>query len=251
MRVLVAVKRVVDYTVKVRVKDNKVQTDGVKMSTNPFCEIAIEEAIRLKEKKVATEVVAITVGNKKAEEVLRTAMALGCDKAIHIVVPDADALLLEPLAIAKALAKIHEEFKPDIWLLGKQAVDGDFGVTPQLLAGLIDVPQGTYASEVTVKDGKIRVMREIDAGRQVVELSTPCVLAADLRLNQPRFPNLQAIMKARKKPIDTRTIESLSVDAKPRLLSVKVEEPPTRKAGVKVKTVEELYAKLKTEAKAL
>jgi electron transfer flavoprotein beta subunit len=178
-------------------------------------------------------------------------MALGCDKAIHIVVPDADAPLLEPLAIAKALAKIHEEFKPDIWLLGKQAVDGDFGVTPQLLAGLIDVPQGTYASEVTVKDGKIRVMREIDAGRQVVELSTPCVLAADLRLNQPRFPNLQAIMKARKKPIDTRTIESLSVDAKPRLLSVKVEEPPTRKAGVKVKTVEELYAKLKTEAKAL
>lgn len=251
MKVIVGVKRVVDYTVKIRVKDNKVQTDGVKMSANPFDEIAIEEAMRLKEKKIATEVIAVTVGNKKSEEVLRTAMALGCDKAIHVVVSDADAASLEPLAVAKVFAKIHEEVKPDLWILGKQAVDGDFGATPQLLAGLIDASQGTFASELTVADGKVKVTREIDAGRQVVELNLPAVVAADLRLNTPRFPNLQSIMKARKKPVDTRDIAALGVDPKPRLSVVKAAEPPVRKAGVKVKTAEELFSKLRDEAKVL
>lgn len=251
MKVVVGVKRVVDYTVKIRVKDNKIQTDGVKMSVNPFDEIAIEEAIRLKEKKIATEVVAVTIGNKKSEEVLRTAMALGCDRAIHIVVPDADAATIEPLAIAKILAKLHAEEKPDLWILGKQAVDGDFGSTPQLLAGLIDAPQGTFASEIAVADGKVKVTREIDAGRQVVELKLPAVVAADLRLNTPRFPNLQSIMKARKKPIDAREVAKLDVDVKPRLTTVSAAEPPVRKAGVKVKTVDELFDKLRNEAKVL
>eukprot|EP00331_Platyophrya_macrostoma_P033302 CAMPEP_0176458132 /NCGR_PEP_ID=MMETSP0127-20121128/32401_1 /TAXON_ID=938130 /ORGANISM="Platyophrya macrostoma, Strain WH" /LENGTH=263 /DNA_ID=CAMNT_0017848623 /DNA_START=89 /DNA_END=880 /DNA_ORIENTATION=+ len=251
MKVVVGVKRVVDYSVKIRVKDNKVQTDNVKMSVNPFCEIALEEAVRLKEKKIATEVIAVTVGVKKADDVLRTAMALGCDKAIHIVVPDAEAATLEPLAVAKVLAKLHEELKPDLWILGKQAVDGDFGSTPQLLAGLIDAPQGTFASEIAVADGKVKVTREIDAGRQVVELNLPAVVAADLRLNQPRFPNLQSIMKARKKPVDTRPIDKLGVDTKPHLATVKVEEPAARKAGIKVKTVEELFDKLRNEAKVL
>lgn len=251
MKVVVGVKRVVDYTVKIRVKDNKIQTDGVKMSVNPFDEIAIEEAMRLKEKKVVTEVIAVTVGNKKSEEVLRTAMALGCDKSIHIVVPDADAASIEPLAVAKIFAKLHEELKPDLWILGKQAVDGDFGSTPQLLAGLIDAPQGTFASEIAIADGKVKVTREIDAGRQVVELKLPAVIAADLRLNQPRFPNLQSIMKARKKPIDAREVASIGVDVTPRLTMASVAEPPVRKAGIKVKTVEELFDKLRNEAKVL
>lgn len=251
IRVVVGVKRVVDYTVKIRVKDNKVQTEGVKMSPNPFDEIAIEEAIRLKEKKIATEVIAVTIGPKKAEDVLRTAMALGADKAIHIVVSEAEAAELEPLGVAKVFAKLHEEIKPDLWILGKQAVDNDFGATPQLLAGLIDAPQGTYASELAVADGKVKVTREIDAGRQVVELNLPAVVAADLRLNTPRFPNLQSILKSRKKPIDTREASALGVDIKPRLSLVSVAEPPVRKAGVKVKTVEDLFDKLRNEAKVL
>ncbi|KAK7200444.1 electron transfer flavoprotein [Novymonas esmeraldas] len=251
IKVAVCVKRVVDYTIKVRVKDNKVQTANSKMSVNPFDEIAIEEAIQLKERKIASEVVAITIGNKKAEEVLRTAMALGCDKAVHVVVPDAAAESVEPLAIAQILQKLHEEIKPDIWVLGKQAVDGDFGCTAQLLAGLIDAPQGTFASKVDVADKKVTVTREVDAGHQVVELTTPCVLAADLRLNTPRFPKLPNIMKARKKPIDTKDVAALGVDIKPRLTTETVAEPATRKAGVKVKTVDEFYDKLHNEAKVL
>lgn len=244
LKVAVCVKRVVDYTVKVRVKDNKVQTVNSKMSVNPFDEIAIEEAIQLKEKKIADEVVAVTIGGKKAEEVLRTAMALGCDKAVHVVIPDAAVDSVEPLAVARILQKLHEEIMPDIWLLGKQAVDGDFGCTPQLLAGLLDVPQGTFASKVEVKDKKVTVTREVDAGRQVVELSMPCVLAADLRLNTPRFPKLPNIMKARKKPIDTKDVKALGVDLTPHLSTETVTEPATRKAGVKVKTVDEFYDKL-------
>ncbi|RNF10380.1 electron transfer flavoprotein [Trypanosoma conorhini] len=251
MKVMVGVKRVVDYTVKVRVKGNKVQSEGLKMSVNPFDEIAIEEAIQLKEKKLADEVIAVTIGNKKAEEVLRTAMALGCDKAIHIVTPDGEAEGLEPLAVAKIFQKLHEEMKPDMWILGKQAVDGDLGTTPQLLAGLLDIPQGTFASKLEVNDGKVRVTREIDAGHQIVELQLPCVIAADLRLNTPRFPKLPNIMKARKKPIDARDVSSLGVDVKPRLAREAVMEPPPRKAGIKVKSVEELYDKLHNEAKVI
>lgn len=250
LKVAVCVKRVVDYTVKVRVKDNKVQTANSKMSVNPFDEIAIEEAIQLKEKKLATEVVAVTIGNKKAEEVLRTAMALGCDKAVHVVVPDA-ADDVEPLAVAQILQKLHADIKPDIWILGKQAVDGDFGCTAQLLAGLIDAPQGTFASKVEVKGNAVTVTREVDAGHQVVELMTPCVLAADLRLNTPRFPKLPNIMKARKKPIDTRDVASLGVDITPHLKTEVVTEPEARKAGVKVKSVDEFYDKLHNEAKVL
>ena len=265
MKVIVGVKRVVDYTVKVRVKDNKVDINNVKMSVNPFDEIAIEEAIRMKEKKIATEVIAVTIGNKKSDEVLRTALALGADKAIHVVVPEDKATSIEPLAVAKVFAvtlcqpashakvfaKLHEELKPDVWMLGKQAVDGDFGVTPQLLAGLIDAPQGTFASAVEVSDNKLKVTREIDAGRQVVELTTPCVLAADLRLNTPRFPNLKNIMKARKMKVESRKIEDLGVSIEKRLTDVAINEPEARKAGVKVKDVEELVDKLKNEAKAL
>ncbi|CAM39011.1 putative electron transfer flavoprotein [Leishmania braziliensis MHOM/BR/75/M2904] len=250
LKVAVCVKRVVDYTVKVRVKDNKVQTANSKMSVNPFDEIAMEEAIQLKEKKMADEVVAITIGSKKAEEVLRTAMALGCDKAMHVVVPEAAEESLESLAVARILQKLHEEIKPDIWVLGKQAVDGDFGCTAQLLAGLLDVPQGTFASKVEVTNQKITVTREVDAGRQVVELSMPCVLAADLRLNTPRFPKLPNIMKARKKPIDTKDVAAFGVDITPRLTTETVTEPAARKAGIKLKTVDEFYDKLH-EAKVL
>lgn len=250
LKVVVGVKRVLDYTVKVRVKDNQIQA-GTKMSVNPFDEISIEEAIQLKEKKIATEVIAVTIGNKKADEVLRSAMALGCDKAIHVVVPDADVDKLEPLAVAKVFQKLHEELKPDLWILGKQAVDDDSGSTPQLLAGLADLPQGTFASEVAVDGKKVKVTREVDAGKQVVELDMPCVLAADLRLNTPRFPKLPNIMKARKKPVDLREISSFGVDLTPRLTVKAVEEPPVRKAGVKVKTVDELYNKLANEAKVI
>lgn len=251
LKVCVGVKRVVDYTVKVRVKDNKIQTANSKMSVNPFDEIAIEEAIQLKEKKLVSEIIAITIGNKKADEVLRTAMALGCDKAIHIVVPDADAENVDPLAVAQIFQKLHEEIKPDLWILGKQAVDGDFGTTPQLLAGLLDVPQGTFASAVGVEGKKVTITREVDAGHQVVEMDTPCVIAADLRLNTPRFPKLPNIMKARKKPIDTREVASLGVDVKPRLTVETVNEPAGRQAGVKVKTIDEFYDKLYNEAKVL
>lgn len=251
LKVMVGVKRVVDYNVKVRVKDGKVLTEGVKMSPNPFDEIAIEEAVRLKEKKIVTEIIAVTIGEKKSEEVLRTALALGCDKAVHVVTPTNEPL--ESLAVAKIFAKLHADIKPDMWLLGKQAVDGDFGVTPQILAGLIDAPQGTFASEVAINDDKksIKVTREIDAGRQVVNLNLPCVVAADLRLNTPRLPKLPNIMKARKVAIDTRDIASLGVDTKAHLSEVSVVEPESRKAGVKVADVDELYNKLKNEAKVI
>lgn len=253
MRVMVGVKRVVDYTVRVRVKDGKIHTDGLKMSVNPFDEIAIEEAIKLKEKNLASEVIAVTIGNKKAEEGLRTAMALGCDKAIHIVTPDGESGvgLVDSLAVAKIFQKLHEEIKPDMWILGKQAIDGDVGATAQLLAGLLDVPQGTFASKLEVAGGSVRVTREVDAGHQVVELQLPCVIAADLRLNTPRFPKLPNIMKARKKPIDTRDASSLGVDLKPRLVMEATTEPPSRKAGVKVTSAEELYDKLHNEAKVI
>jgi len=251
MKVVVGVKRVVDYTVRVRVKDNTIQTANSKMSVNPFDEIAVEEAVRLREKKIATEVIAVTIGSKKSEEVLRTALALGCDTAIHVVVPDNVAESLDSLTVAQVFQKLHEEIKPDLWILGKQAVDGDYGNTPQLLAGLLNIPQATFASSVEVKKDSVSVTREVDAGLQVVDLKTPCVIGADLRLNTPRFPKLPNIMKARKKPIDARTMESLGVDPSPRLTVTTVVEPSSRTAGTKVKTVEELYEKLHSEAKVL
>jgi electron transfer flavoprotein beta subunit len=251
MTICVGVKRVVDYTVKIRVKDNKVVTDNVKMSVNPFDEIAIEEAVRIKEKGKDVTVIAITVGPKKNEESLRSALALGADKAVHIVT--AEGQDVEPLAVAKIFQKLHEEMKPELWLLGKQAIDGDYGMTAQMLAGLLDVSQGTYAAEVKLsEDGKkVKVTREVDTGSQVVELTTPAVLTADLRLNTPRHAALQKIMQARKKPIDSRKIEDLKVDIAPRLTSKSVSEPSLRKAGVMVKSVDELIDKLKNEAKVL
>lgn len=251
LKVCVGVKQVVDYTVKVRVKDNKVQTANVKMSVNPFDEIAIEQAVRMKEKKLVDEIYAITIGKKSAEPVLRSALALGCTKAIHLTVADDEAEVLEPLAVAKAFAKLHEEIKPDIWLLGKQAIDGDFGMTPQLLAGLLDIPQGTFASVIELNGDVVKCTREIDAGRQVVEFKTPCVLAADLRLNTPRNAALPKIMAARKVKLDVRELSSLGVDTKPRLSYTSISDPPTRKAGIKVKSVEELVDKLKNEAKVI
>lgn len=251
MKVCVGVKRVVDYTVKVRVKDNKVDIANVKMSVNPFDDIAIEEAVRLKEKKIVTEIIAVTVGNKKSEEALRSAMALGADKAIHIVVPDAAAESVDSLAVAKIFAKLHAEIKPDMWILGKQAIDGDCGVTPQLLAGLTDMPQSTFTSAVEIANGKAKITRELDNGSQVVELALPCVIATDLRLNTPRFVALPNIMKARKKPIDARDVATTGVDITPRLAINSIKEPAARKAGVKVKSVDELVDKLKNEAKCL
>lgn len=251
LKVCVGVKQVVDYNVKVRVKDNKVQTQGVKMSVNPFDEIAIEQAVRMKEKKLVDDIYAITIGKKSAEPVLRSALALGCTKAIHVIVPDADAESFEPLAVAKIFAKIQDELKADMWVLGKQAIDGDFGMTPQLFAGLIDAPQGTFASAVDVEGDKVKITREIDAGRQVIELKTPCVVAADLRLNTPRNAALPKIMAAKKVKIDVRELGALGVDTKNKLSYGEITAPEARKAGIKVGSVSELVDKLKNEAKVL
>nr|CCC94627.1 putative electron transfer flavoprotein [Trypanosoma congolense IL3000] len=251
IKVMIGVKRVVDYAVRVRVKDNKIQKESLKMSVNPFDEIAVEEAIRLKEQKIATEVTAVSIGNTKAGEALRVALAHGCDRAVHVVVPDDPNRDVEPLTVAKIFKKLHEEMKPDLWLLGKQAIDGDMGTTAQLLAGLLGVPQGTFASKIEVDDVSVRVAREVDVGHQLVELQMPCVLSVDLRLNTPRFPKLPNIMKARKKPIDTRDVSTMGINTDPHLAIEEVLEPPSRHGGVRVKTAEELHEKLRREAKVL
>ncbi len=249
MKVLVPIKRVVDYNVKVRVKaDNSgVDLANVKMAMNPFCEIAVEEAVRLKEKGVVTEIVAVSIGPKAAQEQLRTAMALGADRSI-LVETDEE---VQPLGIAKALKAIVDEEKPELVILGKQAIDGDNNQTGQMLAALAGMPQGTFASEVNVADGKVKVTREIDGGLQTVELSLPAVVTTDLRLNEPRYASLPNIMKAKKKPLDVKTPADLGVDLTPRVTTEKVEMPPERSAGVKVGSVDELVYKLKNEAKVI
>ncbi|MAX56583.1 MAG: electron transfer flavoprotein subunit beta [Alcanivoracaceae bacterium] len=243
MKVLVPIKRVIDYNVKVRVKaDNSgVDLANVKMAMNPFCEIAVEEAVRLKEKGVVSEIVAVSIGPKTAQEQLRTAMALGADRSI-LVETDED---VQPLGIAKALKAIVDEEKPELVILGKQAIDGDNNQTGQMLAALTGMPQGTFASEVNVADGKVKVTREIDGGLQTVELSLPAVVTTDLRLNEPRYASLPNIMKAKKKPLEIKTPADFGVDTQPRIKTLKVSEPPTRAAGVKVADVDELVAKLK------
>ena len=248
MKVLVAVKRVVDYNVKVRVKADKtgVELANVKMAMNPFCEIAVEEAVRLKEKGIATEIVAVTVGPATAQEQLRTAMALGADRGILV---DADGA--EPLAIAKILKAICDQEQPGLVILGKQAIDGDNNQTGQMLAALAGYGQGTFASVVKVEGGKAQVTREIDGGLQTVELALPAVVTTDLRLNEPRYASLPNIMKAKKKPLDTKTPADYGVDVTPRVKTLKVEAPAERSAGIKVKSVEELVAKLKNEAKVI
>ena len=249
MKVLVAVKRVIDYNVKIRVKADHSDVDltNVKMAMNPFCEIAVEEAVRLKEKGVATEVVAVTVGPKAAQEQLRTALALGADRAIHIETDER----AESLAVAKLLAKVVDEEQPGLVILGKQAIDTDNNQTGQMLAALTGLPQGTFASEVAVDGDKVHVTREIDGGLQTIALTLPAIVTTDLRLNEPRYASLPNIMKAKKKPLDKKTPGDFSVDVTPRLEVIKTEEPGGRKAGVKVGSVAELVDKLKNEAGVL
>ncbi len=249
MKILVPVKRVVDFNVKIRVKTDGtgVDTTGVKMSMNPFDEIAVEEAVRLKEKGVATEVIAVSVGPAGSAETIRTALAVGADRGILVETDDT----AEPLAVAKLLKALVAKEDPRLVILGKQAIDDDMNATGQMLAALLGWPQGTFASKVELKGDVAEVTREIDGGLETVALNLPAVVTADLRLNEPRYPSLPNIMKARKKQIDTLKPADLGVDVSPRLTVLKVTEPPSRKAGVKVGSVAELVAKLKTEAKVI
>jgi len=249
MKILVPIKRVVDYNVKVRpLADNSdVDLNNVKMSVNPFCEIALEEAVRIKESGKATEVIAITVGKTESQEQLRTALALGADRAILVESDD----LLEPLALAKTLAKVVDEETPDLIILGKQAIDGDNNQTGQMLASLLDLPQATNASELIIEDGSVSVTREIDGGLQTLKLSVPAIVTTDLRLNEPRYASLPNIMKAKKKELKVVSLNDLGVDASPRTEILKVELPEARAAGVMVETVDELVDKLKNEAKVI
>ena len=246
MRVLVPIKRVVDFNVKIRLKPDGSGVDlaNVKMSMNPFDEIAIEEAIRLREAKVATEVVAVSIGPQKAQETLRTALAMGADRAILVKTEVA----IEPLTVAKILAHIAGQEKPEIIILGKQAIDDDANQTGQMLAGLLDWPQGTFASKIAPADGQLRVTREVDGGLQTVLLKLPAVLTTDLRLNEPRYASLPNIMKAKSKPLAEIDAATLGIDLEPRIKIVKTQEPGARKAGVKVASVAELVAKLRDEA---
>jgi len=249
MKVLVAAKRVIDYNVKIRVKsDNSgVETANVKFSMNPFDEIAVEEAVRLKEAGKATEIVVVSVGPATAQETLRTALAMGADRGI-LVATDEE---MQPLAIAKLLKAVVEREQPGLIILGKQAIDNDCNQTGQMLAALMGWPQGTFASKLTIEGGGIEVVREVDGGAETVALKLPAVVTADLRLNEPRYASLPNIMKAKKKPIDTLSPAELGVDVTPRLITVRVEEPPKRKAGIKVGDVAELVGKLKNEAKVI
>ena len=249
MKILVPVKRVIDYNVKVRVKPDGsgVELANVKMSMNPFDEISVEEALRLKEAGKATEVVVVSIGPAQATETLRTALAMGADRGI-LVKTDAT---VEPLAVAKILKKVVEAEEPGLVILGKQAIDDDCNQTGQMLAALLGWGQGTFASKIAAGDGTVAVTREIDGGLETVELKLPAVVTADLRLNEPRYASLPNIMKAKKKPLETVTPDSLGVDVTPRLKTVKVAEPPKRQAGIKVPDVATLVDKLKTEARVI
>ena len=249
MKLLVPVKRVVDYNVKVRVKadGSGVETAGVKMSMNPFDEIAVEEAVRLKEKGVATEIVVVSMGLPQCAETIRTALAMGADRGI-LVETDVE---LQPLAVAKMLKALAVKEGPGLILMGKQAIDDDMNATGQMLAALLGWPQGTFASRIAIEGGKLTVTREIDGGLETLELDMPCIVTTDLRLNEPRYASLPNIMKARKKPIETMKPADLGVDPAPRLRMVSVMEPPKRVAGKKVGSVAELVQKLRTEAKVI
>jgi len=251
MKVLVPVKRVVDYNVKIRVKPDGsgIELANVKMSMNPFDEIAVEEAVRLKEKGGATEVVVVSVGPAKAQETIRTAQAIGADRGILIETPE--GATVEPLAVAKLLKAVADAEKPELIILGKQAIDDDCNQTGQMLAALLGWPQGTFASKMVIESGIVSVTREVDGGLETVKLKMPAVVTTDLRLNEPRYPSLPNIMKAKKKPLDVKKPDDLGVDIAPRLKVLKITEPASRKAGVKVGSVAELVAKLKTEAGVL
>jgi electron transfer flavoprotein beta subunit len=249
MKILTPVKRVLDYNVKARVKADQTGVDlaNVKMSMNPFDEIAVEEAVRLKEKGIATEIVAVAIGVQQCQETLRTALAMGADKAV-LVLTDQD---LEPLNAAKVLQKIVQEQSPDLVLMGKQAIDGDNNATGQMLAALLGWPQATFASKLEIAGGKAKVTREVDGGLQTIEVDLPAVVTTDLRLNEPRYASLPNIMKARTKPLETKQLNDLGLDLQPHLKVLKVAEPPKRQAGIKVETAADLVAKLKTEAGVL
>ena len=249
MKILVAVKRVIDYNVQVRVKDDGtgVVTDNVKMSTNPPDDNAIEEAVKIKESGKAKEVIAITIGDDKAQETVRKALAVGADKGIHV---KADGIL-EPLAVSKILKKIVEKENPDLVFMGKQAIDDDCNQTGQMLAAILNWPQATFASKINVKEKSLEVTREIDEGLETIEVNIPAIVTCDLRLNEPRYASLPNIMKAKKKPLEQINASDLGVDTKARIEQIKVEEPPKRKAGIKVASVTELVQKLKNEAKVL
>ncbi|HQR78380.1 MAG TPA: electron transfer flavoprotein subunit beta/FixA family protein, partial [Burkholderiaceae bacterium] len=245
----VTVKRVVDYNVKVRVKSDGSGVDiaNVKMSMNPFDEIAVEEAVRLKEAGVATEIVAVSCGVPQCQETLRTAMAIGADRGI-LVETDIE---LQPLAVAKLLKAVADKEKPSLIIVGKQAIDDDANQTGQMLAALLDIPQGAFASKLKIADGRAEVTREVDGGLETISISLPAVVTADLRLNEPRYVTLPNIMKAKKKPLETLKPADLGIDVTPRLRTLKVTEPPARKAGIKVPDVATLVSKLKNEAKAI
>ncbi len=249
MKVLVAVKRVADANVKVRAKADGTDVDlnNVKMAINPFCEIAVEEAVRLKEAGTATEVIAVSIGNKSCQEQIRTALALGADRGIHV---ETDGEV-ESLAVAKLLKAVVDKESPDLVILGKQAIDSDNNQTGQMLGALTGMPQGTFASELVIEAGKAQVTREIDGGLQTVTLTMPAIVTTDLRLNEPRYASLPNIMKAKKKQLDVLTPDELGVDIAPRLTVLKVEPPPVRQAGIIVESVEQLVDKLKNEAKVI
>ena len=244
MKVLVPVKRVIDYNVKVRVKPDQsgVELANVKMSMNPFDEIAVEEAVRLKEKGTATEIVVVSIGAQQAQETIRTALAMGADRGILVTTDQT----VEPLAVAKLLAKVVEEEQPQLVILGKQAIDDDANQTGQMLAALLNYPQGTFASKVDPQGDRVNVTREVDGGLETVSLKLPAIVTTDLRLNEPRYASLPNIMKAKSKPIAAKTPADYGVDVTPRLTTLKVTEPPKRQAGIKVKSVDELIDNLRT-----
>jgi electron transfer flavoprotein beta subunit len=249
MKILVTVKRVIDYNVQIRVKEDgtDVHSDNVKMSTNPPDDNAVEEAVKLKEAGKAKEVVAITIGQEKAQETVRKALAVGADKGIHVKAEG----YIEPLGVAKILKKVVEKEKPDIVFMGKQAIDDDCNQTGQMLSAMMGWPQGTFASKIEVKDKTIQVTREVDEGLETIEINLPAIVTCDLRLNEPRYASLPNIMKAKKKPIEQLIAKDLGVDILNRIQQLKVEEPPKRKGGIKVANVAELVSKLKNEAKVI
>ena len=249
MKILVAVKRVIDYNVQVRVKEDGtgVVTDNVKMSSNPPDDNAIEEAVKIKEAGKATEIIAITVGEEKAQETVRKALAVGADRGILIKTEG----IVEPLAVAKVLQKIVDKEKPDLVFMGKQAIDDDCNQTGQMLSALLNWPQATFASKIEIKDKTLEVTREVDEGLETIEVNIPTIVTCDLRLNEPRYASLPNIMKAKKKPLEILTAADIGIDTTPRVQQIKVEEPPKRKAGIKVSSVAELVNKLKNEAKVI
>ncbi len=249
MKILVPVKRVVDYNVKVRVKKDEtdVELDNVKMSMNPFDEIAVEEALRLKEKGVASEIIAISLGLSEVQETIRNALAMGADSGIFVNCTSK----LEPLSVAKILTSICNKIKPDLVIMGKQAIDDDMNATGQMLSAMLNWGQATFASKLEIQDKKIKVSREIDGGIENIEVNLPAIVTTDLRLNEPRYASLPNIMKAKRKPIDEIKVEDLNIDIEPRLEILKVEEPKSREAGIMVKSVDEMIEKLKNEAKVI